>query len=104
MTCRWLICFSLPLLAGPVTGRVELRDSREAAVRKKLDYSGVVVSLSSLNPIKPIAHLAGIHVKMLQKNKMFSPHILAIAAGTWVDFPNEDPIFHNAFSSYNGQL
>jgi hypothetical protein len=41
---------------------------------------------------------------MLQKDKTFKPHVLAIAAGTYVDFPNADPIFHNAFSSYNGQL
>jgi hypothetical protein len=40
---------------------------------------------------------------MIQKNKTFSPHVLAIEAGTDVDFPNFDPIFHNAFSRYNGQ-
>ena len=41
---------------------------------------------------------------MRQKNKTFSPHILAISAGTFVDFPNDDPIFHNAFSSYSGEI
>jgi plastocyanin len=101
MTCRWLICFSLPLVAGTLTGKVELRDSREAAVRKRLDYSGVVVSLEAG---KSAPRLVDIHVTMLQKNKMFTPHVLAVAAGTYVDFPNADPIFHNAFSSYNGQL
>jgi plastocyanin len=92
---------ALPLQAAPITGKVELRDSREASVRKKFDYSGVVVSLT---PVKPVSPLTEVHVTMLQKNKMFSPHVLAIAAGTYVDFPNDDPIFHNAFSSYNGQL
>ncbi len=102
MTSLWAIFFSsIPLLAGPVTGKVELRDSREASVRKKSDYSGVVISLAS---IKPVNRLVETHVTMRQKNKMFSPHILAVAAGTYVDFPNDDPIFHNAFSSYNGQL
>lgn len=102
MTSPWVIFFSsIPLLAGPVTGKVELRDSREVSVRKKFDYSGVVISLA---PIKPIGRLVETHVTMRQKNKMFSPHILAVAAGTYVDFPNDDPIFHNAFSSYNGQL
>jgi len=85
-----------------VTGKVELRDSREASVRKRLDYSGVVVSLAAVT--RPVSHLVDAHVIMLQKNKMFTPHVLAIAAGTYVDFPNNDPIFHNAFSSYNGQL
>jgi hypothetical protein len=32
------------------------------------------------------------------------PHILPIVAGTTVDFPNFDPIFHSAFSSYSGQI
>ncbi len=41
---------------------------------------------------------------MLQKAKMFTPHVLPVMAGTTVDFPNADPIFHNAFSSYNGQI
>src|SRR6202044_1888521 len=39
-----------------------------------------------------------------QKGKMFMPHILPVMAGTTVDFPNLDPIFHNAFSSYSGQI
>jgi plastocyanin len=106
MTCRWVIYFSLPLagasIAGNVTGRVELRDSREASVRKRLDYSGVVISLAPA--MNPVNRLVDVHVTMLQKDKMFSPHVLAVAAGTYVDFPNADPIFHNAFSSYNGQL
>ena len=88
-------------MAATVTGKVELRDSREASVRKRLDYSGVVISL---NPIKPISRLIDTHVTMRQKDKTFSPHVLAIAAGTYVDFPNDDPIFHNAFSSYSGQV
>jgi len=41
---------------------------------------------------------------MVQKNKTFTPHTLAIPVGASVDFPNFDPIFHNAFSSYNGQI
>jgi plastocyanin len=90
------------MIGASVTGKVELRDSREASVRKRFDYSGVVVSLAS--PAQTAARLSGVHVRMLQKDKMFRPHILAVAAGTYVDFPNDDPIFHNAFSSYNGQL
>jgi plastocyanin len=105
MTCRWVIYFSLPLagasITASVTGKVELRDSREASVRKRLDYSGVVVSLTP--PMNPVNRVVDVHVTMLQKDKMFTPHVLAVAAGTYVDFPNADPIFHNAFSSYNGQ-
>ncbi len=33
-----------------------------------------------------------------QKNERFVPHVLAIVAGTWVDFPNDDRTYHNVFS------
>jgi plastocyanin len=103
MTLRWVIFFSLgslTLKSATVTGKVELRDSRVAAVRKRFDFSGVVVALVPSTPFEPVST----HATMLQKNKMFVPHVLAVAAGTYVDFPNSDPIFHNAFSSYNGQI
>ena len=105
MTLRWLICFSaslLPLGAAAVVGRVELRDSRYAAVRNHQDYSGVVVALTPLEGAATPG--PGKHAVMLQKDKTFSPHVLAIEAGSLVEFPNADPIFHNAFSSYNGQV
>jgi plastocyanin len=44
------------------------------------------------------------HARMIQKNKTFSPHLLAVTVGTVVDFPNLDPIFHNAFSNFEGQI
>jgi hypothetical protein len=40
---------------------------------------------------------------MVQKGKTFTPHVLAIPVGATVDFPNFDPIFHNAFSNYDGK-
>ena len=33
-----------------------------------------------------------------QRNETFEPHILAIVAGTTVDFPNSDHTYHNVFS------
>jgi plastocyanin len=33
-----------------------------------------------------------------QVHQSFLPRVLAIPVGTTVDFPNDDPIFHNAFS------
>src|SRR6185503_5717855 len=32
------------------------------------------------------------------KGKEFQPRITVVGVGTTVEFPNEDPIFHNAFS------
>ena len=118
MILHWLTFFRLvplcsllatTLAAATVTGKVELRDSRDSAVRNRRDYSGVVVSLQ---PVQPWTHTLPAaapqrndkHAVILQKNKTFSPHVLAIPVGSFVDFPNLDPIFHNAFSSYSGQV
>ena len=35
---------------------------------------------------------------MDQRNETFVPHVLAVLAGTVVDFPNSDTTFHNVFS------
>ena len=36
--------------------------------------------------------------RMDQRDESFVPHVLAIVAGTVVDFPNNDQTFHNVFS------
>lgn len=103
MILRWATFFSICsayALSAPVSGRIELRDSREASVNRKMDYSNVVVWLEHPGVLGAPASR---HAQMLQKNKTFTPHVLAITAGTTVDFPNLDPIFHNAFSNYDGQ-
>jgi plastocyanin len=104
MIWRWLICSSLGLglaVAAVVSGEVELTNSKDANVRKRKDYSGVVLWLESRD--RPAALPQGKRVEMLQKDKMFQPHVMAISVGTTVDFPNLDLIYHNAFSNFSGQ-
>ena len=107
MTWRWrtcseallALCVLAPLPAATVSGKVRLVDSRERAVTKG-DYSGVVVWLEPAGgPAAPQARRA----EMRQKDKRFVPHVLAVTVGSTVDFPNYDPIFHNAFSNFSGQ-
>lgn len=98
MTWRWLICFNLiaALNAANVTGEVELTNSSDAAVKHK-NYSGVVIWLEpadrSASPVAPKT------VKILQQDKHFVPHVVAIPVGGTVDLPNNDPFWHNAFSN-----
>jgi len=89
--------------AATVTGRVELVFSQDPKVRKHSDYSGVVVWLEPVSGV-PVIPVRARHAEMVQKDKTFLPHVLAVTVGTTVDFPNNDPIFHNAFSNYNGQI
>jgi len=104
MILRSLICFSFAVAAWATTlsGTIALRDSRVESVNKQKDYSGVVVSAQPVNTDP--ASLSPKRVTMLQKNKTFTPHLLPIATGTTVELPNFDPIYHNAFSSYSGQI
>ena len=105
MTYLLRISSSLLLLApalwpADVTGTVELADSRDSIVRKKHNYSGVAVWLEPLNgaaAIKPGTFTIS------QRAKRFTPHITIVPTGSTVDFPNFDPIFHNAFSNFAGQ-
>lgn len=109
MTWLWRIFFSscwlAPALAGTVNGTVELVHSLDPEVRRHQNFSGVVVWLDPVgrsaatvqaDPRSPAV--------MAQKMKAFVPHVVAIPAGASVEFPNFDPIFHNAFSSYSGQV
>lgn len=97
MTLPSLICFSLAgvLGAATITGKIELADARKGA-----SAAGVVVWLEPLNPRGPVR--TGKYI-LDQKNKRFLPHVMAIPVGSQVDFPNHDPIFHNAFSNFAGQ-
>lgn len=40
---------------------------------------------------------------LLQKRKMFYPHLLVVPVGSTVSFPNADPFFHNVFSMFDGR-
>lgn len=42
-------------------------------------------------------------VVMDQRSLTFMPHVLAVRAGTVVDFPNNDQVFHNVFSFRDGR-
>src|SRR5437868_5607929 len=43
------------------------------------------------------------HAVLDQRNLTFLPHVMAVRAGTVVDFPNHDRVFHNVFSFHDGR-
>ena len=93
------VCFA----ASTVTGVVQVTAGAERGHAHGDDLSDIVVWLqpTSKAALQPVQAL---RATLLQKNKMFHPHVLPIRVGTLVDFPNADPIFHSAFSNYDGQL
>jgi len=107
---RMLATALLALLAGSgavwaggvtVKGRVKM----VGAVRNKpaADDSQAVVWLTPLDDNSVAWKPASGHFRLVQKNKRFTPHILVVPVGAVVDFPNDDPFFHNVFSLFNGK-
>ncbi|HEX7705198.1 MAG TPA: hypothetical protein VF701_01955 [Thermoanaerobaculia bacterium] len=81
--------------ASAVTGHV-------AFVTKRGQRPVVTETLVWLDPLdRPAPKSAGTFT-MSTRGKMLQPHILAVPAGSTVNFPNEDPIAHNLFSLTSG--
>jgi len=78
-----------PAGAGPVSGVVR------TVARNGVPPAAAVVYAE---PIDAAASRAPRRVTLSQKNKTFQPRLLAVPAGSTVDFPNNDGIFHNVFS------
>jgi plastocyanin len=76
--------------AGTVKGRVQVVDKGGRKVR---DVSDVVVYVEGVKT-RPRPGRATVTMK----GKTFLPRVVAVAVGGTVDFPNQDPIFHNVFS------
>jgi plastocyanin len=91
-SAAWVVALALsaPAFAGTVKGQVELK---QKGGRKGSDLSDVVVWVDG---VKGRPRPAPATVTM--KAKAFSPRVVAVGVGSTVEFPNEDPIFHNVFS------
>jgi hypothetical protein len=108
--CRALLC-GVALLqfqalaqdAQPPRG-AELHASIELAPRPiKGHPPAAVVWLTPLSAEGSIRIPPPGHFTLVQKNRMFAPHLLVVPVGSVVAFPNADPFFHNVFSLFNGK-
>jgi plastocyanin len=84
---------TMPLEAA---ARATVTDLGSGSMRMPLDRRSVVYLDPAPRPAfdareEPTA-------RMDQKNETFVPHVLAIVAGTTVEFPNSDHTYHNVFS------
>ncbi len=79
----------------PSTATAYSRRSVAPRVRVLPEARNVVVSFVDL----PAAgRLVPSRVEITQDDEQFVPHVVAITAGSSVEFPNRDPYFHNVFS------
>jgi plastocyanin len=106
-TCGMMIA-PLLLLAAPlfaqsnVRAQVVVRHPR-AEGRAAEGNANVVVWLQPLDARQDPAPAPTRGFQMLQRDKQFHPHVLAVPVGATVTFPNRDPFFHNVFSLYKGE-
>ena len=99
--------------AGNVRGRVQqpavtMRDDHRPSVsdmtqtaRTPIDRTRAVVYIDAA-PRQAFDPLPAGRVRLNQHNQVFEPHLLAVTVGTTVDFPNDDPMFHNVMSLARG--
>ena len=84
-----------------------MRRSQPAGKKHKdaPNAANVVVWLSPLKPggVAPVIPARQPVYRLVQKDKMFTPHLLVVPTGSQVEFPNQDPFFHNVFSLFNGK-
>ncbi|HTF70847.1 MAG TPA: hypothetical protein VK638_50070 [Edaphobacter sp.] len=91
-----------------VSGKILISTLMQPAGKKHKDATSaenVVVWLSPLRPggVVPAAPARQPLYRLVQKDKMFTPHLLVVPTGSHVEFPNQDPFFHNVFSLFNGK-
>jgi plastocyanin len=98
-----------PAANGAIRGHVELRQTPADILPRTS-----VTDLGMVSPRAPIDRRSVVYLdpapraafdtreeprpRMDQRNETFFPHVLAIVAGTTVDFPNSDRTYHNVFS------
>ena len=95
--------------AGAIRGRVDVRDRSGRDARPDPGALGMPSPRESTDRRRSVVYLESApqaafetreqsRARMDQRNEQFVPHVLAITAGTYVDFPNDDRTYHNVFS------
>jgi plastocyanin len=92
---------SSPSASNPYPGRAS---SMHAAAVKRGALTDAVVSITgpAPGPWQGLANDASASAlrggRLAQKNQGFTPRVLPVTVGARVEFPNQDPIYHNVFS------
>lgn len=92
-----LICGSALAQDVGLRGRVDVIHRS----KHKAGSSDVVVWLIPSKPSE--TNVAAPPARLVQRDKRFSPHVVAVKVGTEIEFPNQDPFFHDVFSIYRGK-
>jgi hypothetical protein len=80
--------------AGTLSGQVEIWENVEGQPSRLEDRRNAVIFVAGFNePPDPNRH-----AQLIQHHKSFAKRVLVVTQGASVEFPNEDPIYHNVWS------
>lgn len=109
MTTGRLIAASIALmlataLAAPAQQLLHARVDITRESHRLKDASQAVIWLTPLGTQVERVQQDPAHIPALvQRDKKFHPGLLVIPVGGKVEFPNDDPFFHNVFSMFEGK-
>ncbi len=94
---------------GTIRGRVDVRPTGSTELRPDVASLGMHAVHDRPDRRRSVVYLETAprfafdpaeepRASMDQRNENFVPHVLAIVAGTTVDFPNDDSTYHSVFS------
>ena len=101
-----------PLFAGTISGIIHAQGkegadgdaaggeyaSKKLKFAERINYDEIRPFVVYIQGKVPGAMVARPLETVRQKDAMFVPHVLPVMVGTTVEWPNEDPIFHNVYS------
>ena len=109
LLAAFVLLTAAPPPAGTLRGRVDIRQVGTDRERRPNP-----ADLGMSAPLRPVDRRSVVYLdpapraafdardepraRIDQRNETFVPHVLAIVAGTTVDFPNSDLTYHNVFS------
>jgi hypothetical protein len=105
------LLWSVALASSMAWAQDSRAQAAKAEVRVRLSLPGPakhrpipsVIWLEAMEGTPALPFLPHGHYTLLQKDRMFTPHLLVIPVGSIVIFPNADPFFHNVFSLFDGK-
>lgn len=103
--CRLLVCaVFLGTTLAPAQASLRARVELTRNGHRAKDASNAVIWLTPVGgTYEPPQQETSKIPKLVQKNKSFHPSLLVVPVGGKVEFPNQDPIFHNVFSLFEGK-
>ena len=91
---RGRVEIGIPVASRRPASPYPTRSVGAAALAPESERRHVIVYLRDARP----QAVTPMKVQIGQRNETFTPRVVAVTLGSEVEFPNEDPIYHNVFS------